>query len=623
MHNNVFRKKKKRRCLWLVLLILPSMLLMASCQQTPVLPAPEQIAVAPDGDALYVSWTPVEGADCYYVYRSPDTLSDYTYWGVTRYAELHDRTVAADTGYSYKVFPALTDGDRYYRADSSIVSGSGMVLSAPSIYSVTTAESGCTVKWSPVITASGYSLYRASEPDGEYARIASLDGTEYTDVPQSRSTQYYYRVAAAEVDTGVESALSAAVGSLTAPVMKSVTRQDTFTAVLSWFSRDKGVEYAIYRADKPDGEYACIGVADNVCSFHDTGISYGTDYYYKIETKLFGDHFRVSSGLSQPMQIKEMPTSSLLVLMYHNFVSEEDVANGVAFSEYSIYPDEFEGDLRYFKTNGYTTVNAEELLACIKGEREFPEKPVMISIDDGTRGVYRYAYPLLQKYGMKAVLSVIGENIDLAEAEVDRSLNPDPYCTWAELAEMAASGTVELASHSYSLHKFEPNGRVGVSIKSSETAADYEALIFPDLEKLNDKLFSLTGKKPVAFAYPYSYRSDETDALLTKDFGFGLLLGGDDCRVTQMNHFIIGENDELQSPLLNRIPRMNGRTTGGYFRRANEHDYPTLEALAAALAEKLAPVETPFVAPATALPSPVGGAGAAQPAAPSATPAAQ
>ena len=83
--------------------------------------------------------------------------------------------------------------------------------------------------------------------------------------------------------------------------------------------------------------------------------------------------------------------------MYHNFISDEDIANGVEFEEYSLKPEDFEEDLKYFRNNGYTTITSADLIDYINGEKPLPLKAVIISIDDGTEGVYKNAWPLFEK----------------------------------------------------------------------------------------------------------------------------------------------------------------------------------------------------------------------------------
>ena len=63
---------------------------------------------------------------------------------------------------------------------------------------------------------------------------------------------------------------------------------------------------------------------------------------------------------------------SVSVIMYHNFVSEEDVKNGIEFEEYSISPSDFEQDLIWLKENGYVTITSAELLYFLESISLFP-----------------------------------------------------------------------------------------------------------------------------------------------------------------------------------------------------------------------------------------------------------
>lgn len=79
-----------------------------------------------------------------------------------------------------------------------------------------------------------------------------------------------------------------------------------------------------------------------------------------------------------------------------------------------------------------------------------PEKPVLITFDDGYRSSYDLAYPLLQKYRTKAAIAFMAYTQD----------NPcGNFLTWDMSREMTASGLVEMGSHGYAIHN--PDGRVG------------------------------------------------------------------------------------------------------------------------------------------------------------------
>ena len=67
---------------------------------------------------------------------------------------------------------------------------------------------------------------------------------------------------------------------------------------------------------------------------------------------------------------------SLPVLMYHSVAP-------VPEQQYCVTPETLESDLRYLQAHGYETVSPEELVAYTNGNGTLPEKPVMLTFDDG------------------------------------------------------------------------------------------------------------------------------------------------------------------------------------------------------------------------------------------------
>ena len=69
---------------------------------------------------------------------------------------------------------------------------------------------------------------------------------------------------------------------------------------------------------------------------------------------------------------------ALPIVMYHGL--SEDPA---AWGDYVISPAQFEADLRYLREQGYTTVTVADLLAYVDEGTALPERPVMLTFDDG------------------------------------------------------------------------------------------------------------------------------------------------------------------------------------------------------------------------------------------------
>jgi hypothetical protein len=134
------------------------------------------------------------------------------------------------------------------------------------------------------------------------------------------------------------------------------------------------------------------------------------------------------------------------------------------FVYHSIDPVLFENHLLYLKNNGFKTLNIYEFFNVIQKKKDsFNRKSILLTIDDCRSSVWRYAYPLLKKHNMNAVVFIIpgwtGENkarknlFDVFDGksnfeEIDKI---DPYdrtlCTWQEISEMYNSSLINIESH--------------------------------------------------------------------------------------------------------------------------------------------------------------------------------
>ncbi len=356
--------------------------------------------------------------------------------------------------------------------------------------------------------------------------------------------------------------------------LKSITWQDPENAVLLWESSE-GCTYEIYRAPAEDGSYELIGTASGG-SYRDAEARYPDACFYKV-LPVKADGAR--GAMSAPMQAgaNPQPVWSVPVIMYHHFVSEEDEKNGVEFGEYALTPEDFEADLQWLRKNGYTTITSDELLEYLYGNRPLPAKSIIISIDDGSRGVFDNAWPLLEKYNMKADLNVIGERIDAAWETVHGGGSRDgesaPYCTWNELKRMAQSGTINICSHTYGMHRYNTSGHVGLQMGDGETREEYVQVVKDDFDLVTSSLTGWTGIVPRTVAYPYSKRSTVTDRVLLENTSYEILMAGEGARGTKSNYFVEGAGREGALTLMSRPCRMSGTPLEDYLEQIYTADY--------------------------------------------------
>jgi peptidoglycan/xylan/chitin deacetylase (PgdA/CDA1 family) len=138
------------------------------------------------------------------------------------------------------------------------------------------------------------------------------------------------------------------------------------------------------------------------------------------------------SGSGKPGAAVRVP-----ILMYH-YISTPPAGADRIRRDLSLSPDRFEAHLRYLRDAGYHTVTLDDLYAALTEGRPLPDKPVILTFDDGHIDNYTNAFPLLKQYGMVGHFFLI---TDFVNAE-----NPD-YLSWSQVAEMAKAGQ-RFGSHS-------------------------------------------------------------------------------------------------------------------------------------------------------------------------------
>ncbi|MGN0642472.1 MAG: polysaccharide deacetylase family protein [Huintestinicola sp.] len=208
-------------------------------------------------------------------------------------------------------------------------------------------------------------------------------------------------------------------------------------------------------------------------------------------------------------------TAELPVLMYHSILKDPSRTG-----EYVITPDEFEKDMAYLSEHGYTAVTSAEIIAFTDIGEPLPEKPVLITFDDGHLNNLTYALPIMEKYDMRGEVNIVGAYTEQSVIYDDH--NPYyAYLTWEEISELAASGRMEIGCHTYDMHSL--SGRKGCAKRSWETAEEYTAAFSEDIDRVTVLLGEQCGIRPLIFAYPYGYMSEESYDIL-RNKGYRILL---------------------------------------------------------------------------------------------------
>jgi peptidoglycan/xylan/chitin deacetylase (PgdA/CDA1 family) len=188
-----------------------------------------------------------------------------------------------------------------------------------------------------------------------------------------------------------------------------------------------------------------------------------------------------------------------------------------SFGKDVISPYEFECDLKYLTENDYHTIVMADLIDYVYNDVQLPENPIILSFDDGYLNTYKNVFPLLKKYNMKIVLSIVGKSTDDFSRVHDDNIDY-AHMTWSEVNEMAESGLVEIQNHTYNLHKVK-NGRYGCGQKYNESIENYEKVISEDVKTFQTQIELMTKVAPTTFTYPYGKYNDNTEKIL-KNLGY-------------------------------------------------------------------------------------------------------
>ncbi len=240
------------------------------------------------------------------------------------------------------------------------------------------------------------------------------------------------------------------------------------------------------------------------------------------------------------------------ILMYHSILKDPAYTG-----TYVVTPEQLEADLQWLKNHGYTAVHMAQVIAYARGEGTLPEKPVVITFDDGYYNNYLYAYPLLKKYEMKGVLSVLGRYTDLYSG-VEENNAYYSHCTWEQLQEMAQCGVMEIQNHSYDLHTHSA-ARRGCASNKGEAPAQYRQIVGEDIMKVQNRIRTELGITPQVFTYPFGSYTSESEKLV-RELGFAASLS------CETGIAVVTDAESLYC--MKRILRPGGTSAAAFFAEA-------------------------------------------------------
>ena len=229
-----------------------------------------------------VSWTKVNGAAQYEVYRSATgKANSFSIIRRTSALTYTDVNAAAGNTYYY-VVRAINGSVKSAFCAAQSIQYAITSLNAPTMTLTSAASGQPVVSWTKVSGAAQYEVYRSTNGKN-FSIVRRTAALTYTDVNAAAGTTYYYQVRA--INGSVKSAfcpaqsIQYAVASLNAPTM-TLTSAASGQPVVSWTKVNGAAQYEVYRST--NGKNFSIVRRTAALSYTDTSAAAGTTYYYQV-----------------------------------------------------------------------------------------------------------------------------------------------------------------------------------------------------------------------------------------------------------------------------------------------------------------------------------------------------
>ena len=246
----------------------------------------------------------------------------------------------------------------------------------------------------------------------------------------------------------------------------------------------------------------------------------------------------------QSARMRKAVPDHIPVLMYHKI---PDVPPATKHQIY-VTKDQFEQHLAYFKKRGLTPITFIDYLDFASGRRllrDFPRRPIVLTFDDGYADNYTNLLPLMQRYGYRGVLYLLGD-FDLRHNQWDLAADPtEPHAALMDPAQKQAfvAAGWEIGAHTMTHPRLTTLPLAQAAEEMARSKAALETVLQTAV---------------VSFAYPYGDLNEAVKAA-ARAAGFALGIATD----TGGLHL---EDDRMQVFRVNMFPN---ETTSSLFKKTS------------------------------------------------------
>lgn len=230
------------------------------------------------------------------------------------------------------------------------------------------------------------------------------------------------------------------------------------------------------------------------------------------------------------------------VLAYHFVTSRTD--NDIA-GTYTTTTEDFAEQMALLDEAGFSTITAEQARAFVEDGEKLPDKPMLLTFDDGHATNRDVVDPILEQHGFNAVGFLITGRITTDDTPANFHLS------LADVAALEASGRWEFGSHTHALHQ-KARGAGGEEVTmldhlvvtengELETDEEYSARIEADLSASREWMQAHLEDPLWQFAYPMGGRGTQGEGAMEDELHKALRANG------FVVAFAVGEHEAAHS----------------------------------------------------------------------------
>jgi peptidoglycan/xylan/chitin deacetylase (PgdA/CDA1 family) len=169
----------------------------------------------------------------------------------------------------------------------------------------------------------------------------------------------------------------------------------------------------------------------------------------------------------------------------------------------TVKSEDFAKQLAWLKENGYTVISLDTAVEYLKGNKvKIPDKPIVITVDDGHKSVYFEMLPVVKYYKVPVTLFVYPSAISNARYAL----------TWEQLHKLEETGWFQVESHTY----WHPNFK---KEKKKLSPEKYDSFVTMQLDQSKRTLEAKMGHEVKYLAWAFGIY-DEMLQCKAKEAGY-------------------------------------------------------------------------------------------------------